>query len=555
MELPKALTAALTGADEEYLIGLCNKGTVNRAKKDLAAGISPEIQVEGEAVTLNLGEVSCQIRSPLGESTCSCPSSGICRHRILAMLWLKEQCAAAAPAEDTETAVEPETPPAPPSFASLRDYPTEKLVKQLGGKRLAAALFHWQSGSGPEITETSVVTVPMPWLPATVRLLEPLEHSTCSCHSKTLCLHKAEALLYWQLLHQIAKPEALQQVQPAGEALDPEEVQGVCQAVRQTLAAQLSAGLSRMPTTVCETVERMASLCHTARLPELERSLRSLHGAYSAYFSRSATYRDTELLRRFSHSFRLAAALETADEAGCRALAGTFREEYHNTTLLRLYLLGNREFFGRSGYAGTIYYFWERTSKRWLTFTHVRPTFYSDSGRGRHFGAAVPWGLPVPLWSLQGQGMDLTGAKMTQAGSLSSTESCQAELLGKQHWEDILPQEIICSHFDTLLEHTRPGAPEEERLCLLQPSLIQPQPYDQVRQTFSIRLLDSDGRDVWAELRYQKELNRQMDWMKRLTERLENHRGVPPLFFGQLYRDGDKLKLLPIAVFGKGGFL
>ena len=33
--LPQSLAAALAAADEAYLIGLSNKGTVNRAKKDL----------------------------------------------------------------------------------------------------------------------------------------------------------------------------------------------------------------------------------------------------------------------------------------------------------------------------------------------------------------------------------------------------------------------------------------------------------------------------------------------------------------------------------------
>ena len=40
MKLPESL-AALTAADEAYLIALCNKGTYNRAKKDLAALASP----------------------------------------------------------------------------------------------------------------------------------------------------------------------------------------------------------------------------------------------------------------------------------------------------------------------------------------------------------------------------------------------------------------------------------------------------------------------------------------------------------------------------------
>ena len=43
MKIPQTLTAALLSADEEYLIALCNKGTLNRAKKDLAT-IQPEVK-------------------------------------------------------------------------------------------------------------------------------------------------------------------------------------------------------------------------------------------------------------------------------------------------------------------------------------------------------------------------------------------------------------------------------------------------------------------------------------------------------------------------------
>ena len=319
MKFPEDLSAALAAADENYLIGLCNKGTVNRAKKDLAVLADPESIPEDSGITVKLGEVSCFITSPLGESRCSCPSSAICRHRITAILWLKGQL-------ETESASTPLPPK--PEFQELRTYPPEKLAKQLGTKRLSAALFRHQSGGGPEIMETSVVTVDMPWLPASVRLLEPLEHSSCTCHSKTFCPHKAEALLYWQLKEGIADPALLQPAQPAGTDLDLEAARGVCRAVREALAAQMATGLSRMPPVVCETVERMAALCHTAGLPELERALRGLHGEYAAWFARSATYRDAALLQRISAAFRLAGALEAADGETAPALAGTFRDDY-----------------------------------------------------------------------------------------------------------------------------------------------------------------------------------------------------------------------------------
>ena len=542
MDFPEGLSAALAAADENYLVGLCNKGTVNRAKKDLAALTDPETVSENGGVTVRLGDVSCLITSPLGESRCSCPSSAICRHRITAILWLKQQL-------DAEPA---DPPPQKPEFQELRAYPPEKLARKMGAKRLSAALFRHQSGGGPAIAETSVVTVDMPWLPASVRLLEPLEHSSCTCHSKTFCPHKAEALLYWQLKEGIADP-ALLQTEPAGTDLDLEAVRGVCRAVREALAAQMTTGLSRMPPVVCETVERMAALCHTARLPELERALRGLHGEYAAYFARSATYRDAALLQRISSAFRLAGALEEAEGETVSTLAGTFRDDYLPVGDLKLYLLGMREFSGRSGYAGTIYYFWERNAHRFYTFTHVRPTFY-EKETNRRFSVAVPWGLPGPLHQAWNFSLDLTRAKATRGGNLSATEQCQAVLLDARNPGSVYPQDLIYTDFGLLFEQRgTPHAPERERLAVIRPRRCEPQPYDTVQQLFTMCLLDGQGRDLWLEVRYKKEEAKVVELLEQLADSLNRKPFLSPVFFGIVYREGDRLKLYPIECFTEWG--
>lgn len=544
MQLPKALSAALAAADENYLIGLCNKGTVNRAKKDLAVSASPETMPGQDGVTVRLGDISCLITAPLGESRCSCPSSAICRHRIAAILWLKGRL---------DAGPGPAAPPPRPEFQELRAYPPEKLAKQLGPKRLSAALFRHQSGSGPQITEASVVTVDMPWLPACVRLLEPLEHSTCTCHSKAFCPHKAEALLYWQLKEGVADPSLLQPAQPAGAALDLEAARGVCRAVQEALAAQLATGLSRMPPGVCETVERMAALCHTAKLPELERALRALHGEYAAYFGRSATYRDAELLQRLSTAFRLAGALEAADGETAPSLAGNFRDDYLPLGDLKLYLLGMREFSGRSGYAGAIYYFWERDARQFYTFTHVRPTFYEKEPR-RRSSPAVPWGLPCPLHQAWNHALDLTNAKATRTGNLSASEQCQAILLDRCDPGCVYPKERVCADFALLLErHSAPHTPERDRLAVVRPQRCEPQPYDAIQQRFALRLLDGAGRDLWLEVRYKKEESKVVDMLEELADSLKKDPRLSPVFFGIVYREGDRLKLYPIEFFTKWG--
>ena len=551
MKLPESLAAALTAADEAYLIALCNKGTYNRAKKDLAALASPpQAECTPDGVQVQLGQVTCLIRAPLGDSRCSCPSSAVCRHRISAILWLQSQLEGPADGQ----APDREAPPpqeAEPDFPSLRAYPPEKLVRQLGARRHAADLVRWQSGQGAKITAGgSVVTVELPWAAASVRLLEPLEHSTCSCHSKSFCVHKAEALFFWQL-EQGLIPAALQEAAPAaGSGWDPEQARGVCQGVRQALAAQMATGLSRLPPSVCDTTERLAALCHTGRLPRLERALRRLQEEYAAYFRRSATYRDTSLLARFGQAWRLAQAIEAAPEDRILQLAGTFRDEYRPAGPLQLYLLGLRQVTGRnnSGYEGTVYYFWDTEGRCFYTYSDLRPAFYE---KPRRRSPLQLWGMPCTLDQAWNCVLRLHGARVNGEGGLSGTSSCHADLGQRVLPGEILPPEALCTDFEQLLQkHSAAGLPERERLAVVRPAQCIPQPYDRVQQLFQMRLLDDAGRDLWVTVRYDQTEQPVIDALERLEAGLRKDPARMPVFFGTVYRDKDLLRLYPIEYFG-----
>ena len=361
-------------------------------------------------------------------------------------------------------------------------------------------------------------------------------------------MHKAQALLCWQLDQGLADPDALAALCPAQEGPDPETARQVCGEICRTLTAQLSTGLSRLPPETCETVERLAALAHTASLASLERALRALQEEYAACFARSAAFRDSGFLRRFSRAFQLAAAMEWADPPLLQAMAGKFREDYLPAGRLELYLLGYRDVTGQSGYAGTIYYFWERGAKRFYTYSDLRPTFYEGSARRRT--DAAPWGLPCTLRQVWKHALDLTNARTNAEGGLSATTQCTGALLGELSPDAVVPSQALCTDFSVLLDqYSLPGAPEVERLALVLPARCEPQPYDRVRQTFSLRLLDSEGRDLWVEVRYKKQEQPVVETLERLARLLAGHPEQRPVFFGSVYREGDRLLLYPIEVF------
>lgn len=544
MELPQQLSDALRAVDDDYLIGLCNKGTVNRAKKDLAAMSEPKIEIRQESAVVQWDDVQCEIRTPLGESSCSCPSSAVCRHRIAAILWLQENCRQQTQNEKESGGEDADK--LPHKFEEMAAYPTEKLFRQLGLKQISSVLFRLESGSLPKISRTSVITVEMPWIPATVKLLEPLEHSTCTCHSKSFCSHKAQALLYWKIAEGMVDAGVLKAALSTDEITSCEEGKGVCQAVQEMLCAQMTTGLSRMPKTVCDTVERMASLCHTARLPNLERLLRSLHREYTRYFSRSAQYRDTRLLELLAKSFRLAQYLEQADAADYQRLAGEFRDEYTNVGALRLYLLAQRKIWENSGYSGAIYYFWDCQNHCFYTLNQIRPVRQGE--QNRRIPPEPVWKMPCTLSNVMRSILHLEGAKLSHGGKLSSTEQCTAVLKKTEKPRNVFPKEEIFTDFAKLL-HARsaPHLAENQRLALVCPKRCILHPYDKVHQMFSMGLQDEEGRLLHLEAAY-RQGEETVDWLEKTAEKIGRDPQLHPVFFGTVYRQEDKLKFFPIEI-------
>ena len=545
LALPEPLRTALTQAGEEYLVGLCNKGTVNRAKKDLTS-LTPTAQTDGDAVRVALGDVECIIRAPLGDSGCSCPAQGMCRHRAAAILWLKTQTAAESG--------QPEPPPPEMDLSPLLGVPVEQIRKAIGAKNFHALVFRLGRDGLPPISESSFVQVALP--DATVKLLTPLEHASCSCRSRELCRHKAAALLCYQLKKERHTLEELAGPKEAPESRwDPEQVSAAALAVRELAAGILTTGLSRLSPGAADSAQRLSALCHTANLPRLESGLRSLSTLLERAWKRSAAFRTEDLLFRLAELNHLAQRLEAPD-ADLPALAGSFRDEYLPCPSLTLSLLGERQFHADSGYAGTVYYFWELDQRRWYTYTVARPTFYE--GRGRRRPASrnpAPWGLLDCLMDqLYNLTLTLNNGKATSDRRLSSSEESRGTIgASRKPWE-VFPLELCWTDFSAMFQHLEPhllDGPETERVVFLRPAACKAEAFDKTNQLFRMLLSDQDGRTVPLEVRYRAEEKALVQTLESLAKNIERHPGGVFLALARL--SGENLSLYPIEYYSDWG--
>ncbi len=454
-EVSASLRAALLEADDEYLTGLSNKGTLNRGRKDLQA-LSPSAQAQGggAAGDARRGDVHaaspawgqrmhlsgprrlpppCQ-RHPLGEGAARAGGRAFRRRKprraVRCGRKLRPIRRIGSPGAGSTRPAKEEPPRVSlRDFTPLLDYPFEALRRAMGAKRLSRLAARLQEEGLPPMEEGSVVTVRLPWEPAVVRLLIPPEHSSCSCHSRELCPHKAEAILLYQIAKGRLEPGELTAQEE--EVWDAQALRGVTDAVCGAVAAQLRTGVSRLPPSAEGSMERLAAMAHSARLPELERSVRTAASMLGRYFSRSAAYRDEALLSVLADVFDRAQRLHAASEGELAVLAGSFREEYLPCPPLRLTLLGEREFHAASGYEGRVYYFWETRENRFYTWTAARPTIY-DTPRRRMTGAfqAAPWQLEGTMARLYGVLIELRDGRAARGRRLSSSGESRAAVTG-----------------------------------------------------------------------------------------------------------------------------
>ncbi|MGN0425027.1 MAG: hypothetical protein ACI4FY_06875 [Acetatifactor sp.] len=558
----------LDAADEDYLIGISNKGIVKRAYKDKEeAGIAPKIlpSSEGDKLVISLGEEEVTLCYPLGESKCSCPSRSICRHVVQAILSAREQIETLGGEADRKQQGIPdeelahklqEVPASTPS-GGLREeilaYPVKKLFRTLGSSGLRELAEHMEREELPDIQQTSIVTVKLPEKEIVVKLLSPLEYSSCTCHKKELCSHKAEAILWCQWQEkQLTLKEIREELEQAPE-FDREQLgEAACQ-IKSFLDELLQMGLCRTSADAVHTLERLAILAHNALLPQIENSLRALAEVYGKYLRRSAGFSVTDALSRLVGLYdRILRLMEACDNSEIGRLAGEFHARYKPVGVLDLVGITMEHFVSQSGYEGDTVYFLEENTGMWYTYTNARPTFYEGKRRSTFSEKAqAPWEMSVSLEDLVCLKIHLEGVKADETGRLSSSKETRGEVASSRCLTEKLLEKWYYRDFgdafreQIAIEDETQSGTKLKHPVFLQPARIESGVFDEVEQVLRLPLYDEKGREVLVEVPYSKREKDTIRYLERLKE------DPPPCFVGRLYLSEGRLKLYPLDLFGR----
>lgn len=526
--------------DEEYLIGLSNKGIVKRSYKDLE---TTDVQVteQGEEIVGQCGDAQVTLRLPITNSTCSCPSTSICKHMIMTILATQKLGDASAESANDE----------------LLEIPAERMKKSVGNKDWIKLLSQTDFAQDFEMTEGKMLTVRNLKTDVTVKLCFPIELSTCSaCHDDKLCVHKAAAILAYQMQKGVTNLEELMdEAAQQTEEFDAESVPDTLADLRIFLEDLLMAGSARLSPETPLGLERLALRAHNAKLPDLEEKLRVLAKSVAGYQGRMAKITASDLMRRIAECYELTECMEKtlAEGKSVYSLAGTFRSDYADVPELLLHGVGMRAFESASGYAGKTIYFFEEKSKTFYTYTIARPTIYEKGTRRGYATETVPWGLNCSFAQLSTATIRLRGGKANADRRLSSTSAAHADLITVS---GALPEgidETIYDDFEELwkayLTKTM-GSGEElseaDKLFLIRPSEMLDVHYDEVNQKLVFWLEDFGGRRLRGELVYSKQEEMAIRSLERLEKKLQRKEEEMPVFIGVFYASEGECCFYPI---------
>ena len=518
-----------TNIDDEYLIGITNKGIVKRSYKDMETLTITHIENDN-TITLNLDDVTVTLTENLLDSSCTCPSRSICKHIIIGILHCKVTV--------STDKVEEKQDIVSIDYIELFKTPTAKLLSIIGTRKQQYLISTIQHGTMPKINENSVITIELEE-DIVVKLLTPLGYSLCSCKSKELCKHKALAILFYMVYKNKINLDDISI--PKEAEFEYSNSKLFCSTIKQEITNALLVGLARVSDNIIEKTEKLAISCHNYKLATLEQKFREISNYYDMYFKHHVHFKEEVLLNKLANIYMLANTIEHVDSYDeFIKHAGVFREEYEILSRKTFIPIGERYMETLSGYAGFCYYFLEEDTKLVYSYSNVRPNFYDKSNRSSYGNEQVPWSFHCSVNELMIKKFVLENPKVSSDRRISSSSQTKGNIIENSPSTGKFPKGSVVSDFRTLIYIDELS--ENDKVAIVKISDVVFSEFDKIKQAFIMQVNDSNGFCMNIEIKYTKA----NDYIIKLLEKYCKKPSENTVFIGIVYLEDQKLKMLPI---------
>jgi hypothetical protein len=528
--------------DDATLETIANKGLVRRARKDFDLGECPEIlsdtdesltlSVSGEEVTLN--------GQGLPKARCTCPAVDICRHILIAGIWLRSSL--------ESNAITSSTPEAP-SFEYLLDQTLEDLTKWAGKRSVKDGVELFYQVEDAEVDEAGIVAVQFPGLNVTSRFFSEgsLQSSLCTCKSRLVCLHQVAAVLLYQKAHDRLTP--LPERDSSLSQKTPQNRSEVLHTAKQLLTEMVSIGICHLSDAMRQRCVTLSVSATGVDLPRLSRSLRTLSDDLQLSLDLDAKADQSRLFLNMARTYALCCALEVSPRSD---LVGWHRTQYDEVGTLELAGLGAYHWRSQSGYVGITVLFWDMQNKRWCSWSDSRPVF-----KGTGFSPQARYKQPMPWLGLSSPEQAshhcfrLVTAKRNYQGRLSSSDRTAAQITHAVKPAELNFGNCCFENWGALhkyaIAHQMLGLRERnllQNIVVIRPTAWGERSFDPINQTLYWSILDVEEREIFLQVAFQEHDRQRLQTLEKLDPQSSKIWGI----VAQLHLTQTGLYLSPVSL-------
>ena len=557
-----ALAASLAAFDDAALATLANPGLVRRAHRDVAEGKvwlvstgpgQAEVEADGHRVMLDA-------RGPK-VAPCTCKSAAICRHRLAAVLYLRDGDTGtdkpAGESADAPEVIALSATPAPAlDPASILDaMDSELLMKWAGKAAWRAALELAPTATGVEPGAQSIA-VTFPELEGPVRILrgQGFDGIVSKASKARLKAYHAAAVLAASGHFGMSLPAS----PPEGEAegsldqnpapLDPAFLARVTAALDE--AAMLGMNLAPLP--VEEALFALSVSSRADALPRLAAILRAIAAQMRLRRARALDFDPDRMLELAATAFALVRALERGEPERRAGLAGKARRSFIESEPLDLAGCGAERWTTPTGARGVTAWFIERNTGVWYSTTLARGPGQDPGFHPREAWQAQPYWNSEPLAVLSHADFTVTRAGMSDDRRLSAPAAAIATIRQRKvrpdaAWPGVVHDWSVLHAGWMAQVGLGIDAVEEAAAALIAPSAIAPAFFDDLSQQLIWPVRDVAGRWLALTLDHEEPVSAAIEALEANVRT-----GWQGMVLVRLAREGERLVARPVTLFGAG---
>ncbi|EKQ56093.1 MULTISPECIES: hypothetical protein [unclassified Clostridium] len=566
------LKSYILSINDEYLIGVTNKGIFNRASKDLNSGAAVKITVEEASIKCELPDGNvCSINEDIQAFKCSCPSRSICKHTVMSYLYVKQHMEEIFGESSSLKEISDEQEELLQDYSELLNINLKSIKTALGDREFGNLVKRMEFGLKADIKEGALLQVEFEG-EETVKFISVkgeekkdisikdssiVNNSLCSCKSKELCRHKAEAVIHYGLYKGALNKEEIISFIAKDKVISKEVLESCIKEVRKTIEEIYFTGLARIPESFLDKLEQVAIICHNSDIPNMEKKIRALQGKLKLYINKNASFSVEGFRYLLQSIYILTMAMENcSDEKTLGELIGEHKSSYYEIPPIELTAVGANKWITESGYEGTTFYFTVEGFNKWFTYTISRNLSYDK--KSGYSMETCPWGVASDIESFSKAKIKLINGKVNGDFRLSSSESSKGEVIGVTDlssiylkdktftlWKDLF---LTVSKNSSLYFNERE---ENDDLFLVKPTKFGESSFDKVHQVFKMPLYDKEEECVSIEVKYSSHNKKLIEKLERI-ERMKNY---PFMLLAKVYLGEAGLIAVPITAYYEDGTL